>query len=373
MTEMTLNTIEEIIDDIRQGKMVILMDDEDRENEGDLIMAAEQVRAEDINFMATHARGLICLPMSEARCNKLKLPLMVNDNQAAHTTNFTVSIEAAEGVTTGISAGDRARTIRAAVAREAVAEDIVQPGHIFPLIAQPGGVLSRAGHTEAGCDLAQLAGFDPSAVIVEIMNEDGSMARRPDLEKFAREHDLKIGTIADLIHYRSVTEKTVECINTRQVETGFGSFSLKTYRDIARGDLHFAMCLGEVKDAEATLVRVHVHDAARDLFNLERSADEHKPWSIQRSLKHIADQGAGVLVLICHDQSTQEIEESIDWFLAGKKKRTSSEAAYKQVGTGSQILKDLGVSQMRLMSAPMKFSALSGFGLEVVDHIVCDK
>ena len=231
---MKLNTVEELIDDIRQGKMVILMDDEDRENEGDLVIAAEQLRAEDVNFMATHARGLICLTLSEARCQQLDLPLMVSDNRAQHTTNFTVSIEAAEGVSTGISAADRARTVRAAVARDAVASDIVQPGHIFPLMAQPGGVLSRAGHTEAGCDLARLAGFEPAAAIVEIMNEDGTMARRPDLEKFAEEHNLKIGTIADLIHYRSINEKTVECTRERTIQTQYTDFCA---REKGKGDI----------------------------------------------------------------------------------------------------------------------------------------
>ena len=216
---MELNSIEELIEDIRQGKMVILMDDEDRENEGDLVMAAEKARPEDINFMATHARGLICLTLTEERCRQLELPLMVNDNRAQHSTNFTLSIEAAKGVTTGISAADRATTVQAAVKRDAQPKDIVQPGHVFPLKAQPGGVLSRAGHTEAGCDLARLAGCDPSSVIVEIMNADGSMARRGDLEQFARQHQLKIGTIADLIHYRSVKERTVEYWNPFVVTT----------------------------------------------------------------------------------------------------------------------------------------------------------
>ncbi len=369
---MKLNSVEELIDDIRQGKMVILMDDEDRENEGDLVMAAEQVRPEDINFMATHARGLICLTLTPDRCKLLELPLMVSDNQAQHSTNFTVSIEAAEGVTTGISAADRARTVRAAVNRDAVATDIVQPGHIFPLMAQPGGVMSRAGHTEAGCDLARLAGFDPSAAIVEIMNEDGTMARRPDLEVFAREHDLKIGTIADLIHYRSVKEKTVECINQRKVETEFGSFDLLTYRDVARGDLHFVLRKGEISADDPTLVRVHVLNAARDLLCIYRDADkEHKPWSLHAAMRRVSEEGKGVVVLICRSETTAEIEESIDWMLSGKQQRPSQDRVYKEVGTGSQILQDLGVRKMRLMSAPFRFSAISGFDLEVVETIGC--
>jgi len=319
---MELNTIQEIIDDIRLGKMVILMDDEDRENEGDLIMAADQVRAEDINFMATEARGLICLTLTEERCRQLDLPLMVKDNLAPLSTNFTVSIEAAEGVTTGISAADRARTVRAAVQSDAGPKDLVQPGHIFPVMSQVGGVLSRAGHTEAGCDLARLAGLEPAAAIVEVMNEDGSMARRPDLEKFAEKHDLKIGTIADLIQYRTVHEKTVVCINERQVETEYGDFQLRTYRDTARNECHFALTKGVV-----------------------------------------------ALVLICHNETTEEIEEGIDWLLSGKGLRPKQEVGYKQVGAGSQILQDLGVKKMRLLSAPFKFKAISGFNLEVVEYI----
>ena len=258
---MVLNTVEELLEDIRQGKMVILMDDEDRENEGDLVMAAPMVRPQDVNFMATYARGLICLTLNEQRCKQLNLGMMVesDSNNSSHSTPFTLSIEAAEGVTTGISAADRARTVQAAVAGNARPEDIVQPGHIFPLKAQPGGVLSRAGHTEAGCDLARLAGFEPSAVIVEIMNDDGTMARRDDLEVFAEKHQLKIGTIADLIHYRLVTEKTTQSISDRQVKTQYGEFTLKTYLDNARNEKHFALVMGDVAggDAAGTGARAH--------------------------------------------------------------------------------------------------------------------
>jgi GTP cyclohydrolase II (EC 3.5.4.25)/3,4-dihydroxy-2-butanone 4-phosphate synthase (EC 4.1.2.-) len=367
---MELNTTEELIDDIRQGKMIILMDDEDRENEGDLIIAADQVRAEDINFMARNARGLICLTLTEARCRQLDLPLMVRDNRAAHATNFTVSIEAADGVTTGISAADRARTVRAAVAREAKPKDIVQPGHIFPLMSQAGGVLSRAGHTEAGCDLSRLAGLEPAAVIVEIMNEDGTMARRPDLETFAKEFDLKIGTISDLIQYRTINEKTVSCINERTVVTDFGEFTLKTYRDSAREELHFAMIKGDVAGSEPVLVRVHVGSTARDVLTLRRDvSDADRSWHFHAALKKVADEGRGVVVLICHSETTEEIEESIDWLLSGKPVRPKRDVGYKQVGTGSQILQDLGVQKMRLMSAPLKFKALSGFNLEVVEYV----
>ncbi|MES2673458.1 MAG: bifunctional 3,4-dihydroxy-2-butanone-4-phosphate synthase/GTP cyclohydrolase II [Pseudomonadota bacterium] len=366
---MQLNTIEELIEDMRHGKMVILMDDEDRENEGDLIMVAEQVRPEDINFMATYARGLICLTLTPERCVQLDLPLMVSDNKSQHTTNFTVSIEAAEGVSTGISAADRALTIRAAVRTNAKPNDLVQPGHIFPLMSQPGGVMSRAGHTEAGCDLARLAGFEPASVIVEVMNPDGTMARRADLELFAEQHGLKIGTIADLIHYRAVKEKTVECINRRKVETMCGEFELLTYRDLARGDLHFVMVKGEIKPDEATLVRVHVMDIARDVFSIKRySPTGTKLWTYQEALQRVSEEG-GVVLLICHDESTLDIEESIDWLLSGKQQRRSADFIYKQVGTGSQILRDLGVRKMRVLSAPMRYTALSGFDLEVVEYV----
>lgn len=364
---MALNTIEELVGDLRQGKMIILMDDEDRENEGDLVMVAEQVRPEDINFMATHARGLICLTLSEQRCQQLNLPLMVDNNQAQHSTNFTLSIEAAEGVTTGISAADRAQTVRAAVKRDAIPESIVQPGHIFPLMAQPGGVLSRAGHTEAGCDLARLAGFEEAAVIVEVMNADGSMARLPDLKKFAEEHQLKIGTIADLIHYRSVKEKTVEKLAQREVKTRYGDFSLSTFQDLASGDIHFALSKGEVQPEEVALVRVHVLDAVKDVLAIQREQDDFIPWTFQDAMEHVEKEGNGVVLLMCYNQTSLDIEERIDQMLSGNSKATSPDHVYRQVGTGAQILRQLGVKKMRLMSAPFKFSALSGFDLEVVD------
>ena len=255
-----MNTIEEIIEDLKQGKMVIIMDDEDRENEGDLLMAAAFTRPEDINFMARYGRGLICLTLTNERCQQLRLPLMVNENKTSHSTNFTVSIEAATGVTTGISAADRARTVQAAVAPNANPEDLVQPGHIFPLMAKPGGVLRRAGHTEAGCDLAKLAGVDPSAVIVEILNEDGSMARRPDLEVFAKEHNLKMGTIADLIHYRIQNENTLERISECEFPTEFGKFRLYAYQDKNDNNLHLALVMGDVSADEPVLVRVHARN-----------------------------------------------------------------------------------------------------------------
>lgn len=364
---MTFNTSQEIIEDIRQGKMVILMDDEDRENEGDLIMAAEHVTPEAINFMVTHARGLVCLPMTQERCRKLKLPLMVDKNQAQFSTNFTVSIEAAEGVTTGISAADRATTILAAVNKDAKAEDIVQPGHIFPLIAKDGGVLNRAGHTEAGVDLARLAGCEPAAVIVEILNEDGSMARRPQLESFAKQHDLKIGTIADLIEYRNLNETTIEKVAECTLPTEFGEFELHTYKDVIDNQLHFALKRGEIKQDSPTLVRVHLQNTLSDLLGSTRAIN--RSMTLPQAMERIAKEG-GVLVLLGKDE---DIETQVQRFAAedrgeqptGKNWQGSS----RTVGVGSQILATLGVKQMRLLSKPIKYHALSGFGLEVVEYI----
>lgn len=366
---MQLNTVEELIEDIRQGRMVILMDDEDRENEGDLIMAAEMVRPEDINFMARHACGLICLTLSEERCQQLALPLMVQNNRSGHGTNFTVSIEAAEGVTTGISAADRARTVQAAVARNARPADIVHPGHIFPLKAQPGGVLSRAGHTEAGCDLARMAGFEPAAVLVEVMNSDGTMARRPDLELFAQEHGIKIGTIADLIHYRILNEQTVTCIGEHRVETAFGEFQLKVFLDEARQEKHFALVKGEISADKPTLVRVHTSSTVRDLFVIDRPGP-HKFWTFQQALEQIAEEGEGVMLLIYDTETADDVEADVLALLGkGVQRINASDIVYQQVGAGSQILRKLGVGKMRLMGAPIRYTALSGFDLEVVEYI----
>lgn len=375
---MKLNTVEELVADLRQGRMVILMDDEDRENEGDLVMAASQVRASDINFMATHARGLICLTLTRERCKQLDLPLMVDRNGSSHGTNFTMSIEAAEGVTTGISAADRALTIQAAVAPNASPRDIVQPGHIFPLMAQPGGVLSRAGHTEAGCDLARLAGFEPAAVIVEIMNEDGTMSRRPDLEIFAQKHDLKIGTIADLIHYRIANEKTVERREVRQVMTDYGAFTLYTYFDSAREQYHYAMVKGDVSGDEPVLVRVHVPSPARDLLTLHDPGIPHPRWNMHKALARINQEGKGVLVLLESGTTFKgNVLESALQDMIGEKVRSpqssSEHVQFQQVGVGSQILMDLDVHKLRLMGAPIKYAGISGFDLEVVETLVCEQ
>jgi len=368
---MELNSPQELIEDIRQGKMVILMDDEDRENEGDLVIAAQMVRPEDINFMATHARGLICLTLTQERCKQLNLPLMVQSNGAAFATNFTLSIEAAEGVTTGISAADRARTVQVAVSADAVPEDIVQPGHIFPLMAQPGGVLRRAGHTEAGCDLARLAGMTPASVIVEIMNDDGTMARRPDLEKFAEKHGLKIGTIADLIHYRTTNEHTIERQRQEQVVTNHGEFKCISYRDSIPNVSHLAFVKGEIDEEAPTLVRVHMRgDELRDMAELE--VDEQR-WTLQNALEKVNEAGSGV-VLLLDGGVREDLDDALSRMLTPPTSRPapanySSSGAYLTVGTGSQILRDLGVGKMSLMSSPIKFNAISGFDLEIAEYI----
>lgn len=372
---MQLNTVEELLEDIRQGKMVILMDDEDRENEGDLVIAAERIRPEDINFMAKYARGLICLTLTRKRCEQLKLPLMVQSNGAQFSTNFTLSIEAAEGVTTGISAADRAHTVLTAVKSNARPEDIVQPGHIFPLMAQPGGVLSRAGHTEAGCDLARMAGYEAASVIVEIMNDDGTMARRPDLELFAQEHGLKIGTIADLIHYRTTKEHTVVRAQEGVMPTEYGNFNYVTYRDEIQNCTHLAMTLGSITADEPTMVRVHSRtEVLRDVVGAVQPDGERK-WTMRNALAKVAKEGKGVVLLL--DASERiDIHDSVELMMNGRqpsKVNVSASGAYLTVGTGSQILRDLGVGKMRLLSSPMKFNAISGFDLEIEEYIPCEE
>ena len=372
---MALNSIEEIVADLRDGKMVIIMDDEDRENEGDLLLAADKVTPEAVNFMAKYGRGLICLTLSKARCEQLRLPLMVNDNQAPHSTAFTVSIEAADGVTTGISAADRAVTIQAAVAADADHTQVVQPGHIFPLMAQPGGVLVRAGHTEAGCDLARLAGLEPAAVIVEILNEDGSMARRPDLEAFAAEHDLKIGTIADLIHYRVAHERSVERVDECNLPTRHGDFRLFGYRDSIDGDVHLALVKGEPKPERPTLVRVHLQNSLCDLFGAN-----HKScgWPLDDVMKRIAEEGDGVIIVLrnhdTHDELLERIHDLAEREREGEGEgeqapARSARSELRTYGIGAQILADVGVGKMRVMSAPKSMHAISGFNLEVVEYV----
>lgn len=364
---MALDNTKDIIEDIRAGKMVILMDDEDRENEGDLIMAATHVNSEAINFMITHARGLVCLTLTEERCRRLELPLMSDRNEAKFSTNFTVSIEAAEGVTTGISAADRARTVQAAVSATAKAEDIVQPGHIFPIMAQKGGVLHRAGHTEAGCDLARLAGLEPAAVIVEIINPDGTMARRDDLEKFAAEHDLKIGTIADLINYRIANEQTVNEVSKRPFETDFGTFTLYQFKEYGASETHVALVKGDLSEGVST-VRVHGFHPLRDLFSAKRDETGRSGWSVQSSLKEISESERGVLVWIGSNQPV-DLGEALERASNNQSISTLSNQPYRSIGVGAQILRHLGVRDMRLLSTPLKFNALSGFDLNVVECV----
>ncbi len=366
---MELNSPEEIIEDIRQGKMVVLMDDEDRENEGDLIMAADKVTADDINFMARYGRGLICLTLTRDRCEQLNLPLMVSGNSDLHGTNFTVSIEASEGVTTGISAADRAVTVKAATAADATPEDIVMPGHIFPLMAQPGGVLTRAGHTEAGCDLARLAGYEPASVIVEILNEDGTMARRPDLEVFAEEHGLKLGTVADLIEHRIRNEKTVEFEAESDLDTQYGHFHVKAYREAIDGEVHLALIKGSIDPEQPVLVRVHMLDTLCDLFGAEGEGCGH---TLQRDMRRIEDEENAVLLLLRKEEDSRDLIERIRNHNKGEQKKRSKgdgDGELRDFGVGAQILTDLGVRKMRVLGTPRKMHALSGFGLEVTETV----
>ncbi len=367
---MELNSTAEILAELRAGRMVVIMDDEDRENEGDLVMAAQGVTAADINFMARYGRGLICLTLTRERCAQLRLPLMVSDTDREQRTNFTLSIEAAEGVTTGISAYDRAHTVRTAVRPDARAEDLRQPGHVFPLMAQPGGVLTRAGHTEAGCDLARLAGFEPAAVIVEIMNEDGTMARRPQLEEFARAHQLKIGTIADLIRYRLRNERSVERIAERPVSTEYGEFRLYAYEDHVNHDVHLALVHGTLDDVAPPLVRVHLVDTLRDVLGVR---DAGSAWTLRAALARIAAAPAGVVVILRQGESPRELADAVRAPARGDEAGERPDARYgavlRTIGVGAQILQDLGVRRMQVLSAPKHVHGLAAFGLEIVGYI----
>ena len=368
-TDAAFSDIEDIIADIAAGKMVIMVDDENRENEGDLIMAAAKVRPEDINYMATHGRGLICLTMSRERCSQLRLPLMVTDTDKHHATNFTISIEAAEGITTGISAHDRARTIQAAVAPDARPEDLSQPGHIFPVMAQPGGVLTRAGHTEAGCDLARLAGLEPSAAIVEILNEDGTMARRPDLEKFARSHGIRIGTIADLIRYRLEKERNVERIEEQTIETRHGQFTMYCYDDHVNRAVHVALVKGDLSAAETPLVRVHLQDTLGDVIGAQSRS---LGWPVQSAIQRIAQEEAAVIVLLRDQETSRDFMDAVEGL--GKtgddlNERRGGDNVLKTYGIGAQILRDLGLSKIRVLSAPKHMYAISGFDLEITEYV----
>ena len=357
-------SIEEIIIEMRAGRMVILVDEEDRENEGDLVLAAEHVTPEAINFMVKHARGLVCLTITEARAKQIGLTPMARDNSSPYSTAFTVSIEAAEGVTTGISAQDRARTIEVAVARDARPEDIVQPGHIFPITARPGGVLVRAGHTEAGCDLALMAGLEPSSVICEILKDDGTMARLPDLIEFAKEHGLKIGTIADLIHYRSQHESLVERSLAKPVTTAHGDFTLHAYTDRSTGDVHLALTRGEIRADQETLVRVHEPVSVVDFLD---STSARHTFSLDQAQAAIAQAGTGVIVMLRGKNGNDDVLAAL---------RTQPPAQLpaakwdpRLYGIGAQILRDLGVRKMKLLASPRRMPSVTGFDLEVTGYV----
>ena len=360
---MSFAPIPELLEELRAGRMVVVVDDEDRENEGDLIMAAELVKPSDINFMVTHARGLVCLSLTRERCRQLGLAPMVRDNASPYHTNFTVSIEAAEGVTTGISAYDRAHTIRTAVRPDASADDLVQPGHIFPLMAQPGGVLTRSGHTEAASDLARLAGLEPAGVLVEILNPDGSMARRPELEAFAREHGLKIGSIEELIRYRLETEHTVERVDARDVDTAHGRFRLVTYRDRVSRDLHFALVHGQPARDTPTLVRVHVKNPLSDVLHWQRA---DFGVSASDALAAIAAAGEGVMVVLAEPVSPEDLLARITGTGTAD---APKQREWRRVGAGAQILADLGLGRLRVLGTPRRQVALAGFGLEIVEYV----
>jgi 3,4-dihydroxy 2-butanone 4-phosphate synthase/GTP cyclohydrolase II len=359
---------QDLIDELRHGRMIVLADAEDRENEGDLVMAADFVTPESINFMATHARGLICLTLTEEKCRSLNLPLMVNDNRSPMGTAFTVSIEAASGVTTGISAADRARTVRAATAKHAKPDDIIQPGHIFPVMAQNGGVLVRAGHTEAGCDLAELAGLTPAAVICEIMNADGSMARMPELQAFSARHKLKLGTIADLIKHRSENETLVERVADRPVTTPYGTFRLCVYHDKTVDEVHYALVKGEPAPERPILVRVHEPFVSLDMFDFDTT---RHAYSVQDAMRMVAHQKEGVIVLLRRHEPADEILERIQ---GSQRKRNAARKWDPRLhGIGAQILRDLGVGKMRVLARPKRIPSMSGFGLEVVEYVSPDE
>ena len=359
-----INSTQEIINSIKKGKMVIIMDDENRENEGDLVMAAEFVSAKDINFMASKGRGLICLTLTSQKCKKLGLPLIKKTGETSKETNFTVSIEAARGVTTGISAADRAKTIQAAVSKKSKPSDLVQPGHIFPLMAKDGGVLVRAGHTEAGCDLAKLAGLEPSSVIVEILNEDGTMARKKDLLSFAKKHKLKIGTIEDLIKYKTANEKTIKRISEEMISTEYGEFRCIFYEDTLTSLIHFVLIKNQIDSSSPTTVRVHVQNVLTDTIR----STNLSTWPLESALKKISKSKQGDMVFITDNLTTKHIN-----YLKTTKSRPirNSKKAddYRTVGIGAQILSDIGVKDMILLSTPKVYHGINAFGLNVIKYI----
>ncbi len=361
-----ISPIEDIIADMRAGRMVILVDEEDRENEGDLILAADHVSAEGINFMAKHGRGLICLTLTRERCEHLNLPPMAARNGTVYSTAFTVSIEAAQGVTTGISAADRARTVQAAVAPNAKASDLVQPGHIFPLQAVDGGVLIRAGHTEAGCDLAALAGCSPAAVICEIMKDDGTMARLPDLQEFAAEHGLKIGTIAALIEYRSRTESLLENVGSRLMQTAHGTFTAHAFLDKPSQSVHLALTVGQWSADDEVAVRVHEPLSVLDALEVERPMHS---WSLDASLRYLQETGQGVAVLLNAGESAEQLLQQFQGKARSAQAPERGRMDLRTYGIGAQILREVGIHKMRLLGKPRRMPSMAGYGLEITGYI----
>ena len=357
---MLKDNITDIIKDIKNGKMVIILDDESRENEGDLVCAADLVTPKIINFMASRGKGLICLPMNDDLITKYDLQMMTKNNKAANRTAFTVSIEAAEGITTGISAADRAHTIKTAVNKNSQASDIVQPGHIFPLKAMDGGVLSRAGHTEAACDLAKLAGLQSAGVICEIMNDDGTMARRDDLIKFGEEHNIKVGTIADLIDYRLSSDSTVEAVNERDISNEFGEFKLIVWRDIINDEYHFSLSKGDLTKVKSPLVRVQTQSILQDTLGIEELG---KNWSIRKSLERISEEEAGLFVLINHRDAKSY------WLNLLDDKEIEPKRNRRVIGVGSQILRALNLKEITVLGTPTKYNAVSGFNIEITGFV----
>ncbi|MCX7259814.1 MAG: bifunctional 3,4-dihydroxy-2-butanone-4-phosphate synthase/GTP cyclohydrolase II [Burkholderiales bacterium] len=365
-TPAVISPVEEIVAELKAGRMVILVDEEDRENEGDLVLASDHVTPEAVNFMARFGRGLICLTLTRERCEFLKLPPMAAQNGTVYSTAFTVSIEAAEGVTTGISASDRARTIQVAVAKNTQASDLVQPGHVFPLQAVEGGVLMRAGHTEAGCDLAAMAGCSPSAVICEIMNDDGTMARLPDLQTFATEHGLKIGTIAGLIEHRSRTESLVNAISSRSMQTAHGEFKAVAYQDSTSGAVHLALIKGQWDKDHAVLARVHEPLSVLDALEPDRIMHS---WGLDAAMRRIAKEGAGVIVLLNCGESGAQLLSQFDGTARSAHGPERGRMDLRSYGVGAQILRDCGVQKMRLLGNPRRMPSMAGYGLEITGYV----
>jgi len=369
-----LSSLGEILAELRAGRMVVIMDDEDRENEGDLIMAAEHATPEAVAFMIRHTSGIICVPMEEEQLARLELPQMVPVNSESHRTAFTVSVDLRAGTTTGVSSGDRAATIRALADAASAAADFARPGHIFPLRARRGGVLVRAGHTEAAVDLCRLAGLKPAGVLCEVMNDDGSMARRPQLQEFARRHGLKIGTIADLIRHRLRNERSVERLSEHSVQTEAGEFRLYTYQDCVSLEVHVALAHGRLDGEPSPLVRVHLADTLRDLLGLQGAS---RTWTLRAAMQRIVEAGSGVVVVLRQQESARELADAVRTFVAAAPPGALPEPASREAdrtvlrtfGVGAQILKDLGVRRMRVLSAPKQMHGISAFGLEIEGYI----